>query len=399
MNPYFSFSAGFLVALILYALPWSSLYPPLSGNVLSFLLVTITLAGSFGLFWRRKIIYKATNVDHDVRVAIWVTAIMMMLWLAEFIYAGGIPIAMILTSQRFDYTQFGIPTLHVFLVTFSSFYTIFLFHVYCSSRSKLVLTLVLLHLGMAVLIFNRGMLLFNLSSLACVYAITSAKISMRTVALSFPVGLLVLYAFGVLGTIRVSHLANTSYSNEHFMNLGQATSDFRNGVIPHEFFWSYVYISSPIANLQENVDKYHNREVSTQNVLYWTNNEVAMDFISKRINSKFDLKPAGDFRIHGNLTAATIFSRSYSYLGFTGLILMALIILALPLLVWRIVPPSSPMFVSTIAILCTMYLFMMFENTVRFTGLSFQLLYPIALHYIFKRLPALKSFFVNNKVT
>lgn len=399
INPYFSFSGGFIIALVLFALPWSSLYPPLSIGVLTFLLVMICLSTLFGLIWRKKVEYTLGHIEHNSRTATFITVGITILWIAEFVHAGGIPFFMIVTSQPFNYTKFGIPTLHVFIVTFSSFYTIFLFHVYRCSSNKVILLLVVLQLTMAVLIYNRGMLLFNLTSIASVYLLTANKVKLKVVAISLPFAIVLLYVFGVLGTMRVSHLAGTPYSNEHFMNLGKASSQFRNGNIPHEFFWSYIYISSPVANLQENVDKYLNREVTQTNVVSWVNNEVMMDFISKRINSMFDLQPAGDFRIHGNLTAPTIFSRSYSYLGFTGLIFMGVVVLILPLFILKVLPSSSPLFTTTIAILCTMYLFMMFENTIRFTGLSFQLIYPLVLHFIYKRLPHLQTFFVNNKVT
>ncbi len=60
-----------------------------------------------------------------------------------------------------------------------------------------------------------------------------------------------LYFFGVLGNYRMVK----SSSNEYFMEVAEATDSFRNSRIPKEYFWSYIYISSPLANLQNNINE------------------------------------------------------------------------------------------------------------------------------------------------
>jgi hypothetical protein len=124
-----------------------------------------------------------------------------------------------------------------------------------------------------------------------------------------------------------------------------------------------------------------------------------MDFASKRINTVFDTQREPEHRIPGPFNATSIFSRSYSYLGWWGLVLMAFVLLIIPLAMIKLVPPHSPFFLTTIGLLCTIFLFAVYDNTVRFTGLSFQLVYPALLHFACKRLPWMKKIFVNNKVT
>jgi hypothetical protein len=399
INPYLCFAGGYLVALVLFIFRWSELYPKLSASLVFFLTSMIALCVYMGYRWSRKQRTVFQPVIHNVKSTVYITLFIYFLWALEFIYAGGIPILKILLKQPYNYTLFGIPTLHVFVVTFSSFYTIFLFHAYRSRRDPLVLSLFILNLLAAIIIYNRGMLFFNLSSVTMIYLAERRKISLMQLSVGAAGIVLLFFVFGVSGSLRVSRIANKPYTNENFLYLGQATESFRTSVIPKEFFWSYFYISSPIANLQENVTHHPVKDINLNALTKWINNEVLMDFISKRVNTIFNMETETDVRIHENFNAATIFSKSYSYLGFTGLIAMGIVVVMLPLIFLKVLPTESRFFLTALSILCTMYLFMMFDNTIRFTGLSFQLVYPLLLHYGSGRLPWLEKIFVNKKVT
>jgi len=60
-----------------------------------------------------------------------------------------------------------------------------------------------------------------------------------------------LYLFGVLGTLRQSRAAHTGYDNTLILKSGKASEAFTHSPIPNEFFWAYVYMASPLANLQQ----------------------------------------------------------------------------------------------------------------------------------------------------
>src|SRR5690606_5244939 len=38
------------------------------------------------------------------------------------------------------------------------------------------------------------------------------------------------------------------------VNMAGGTKEFRNSIIPNEYFWAYLYISSPTANLQNSIN-------------------------------------------------------------------------------------------------------------------------------------------------
>jgi hypothetical protein len=393
VNPYFCYALTFTIALLTYLLGWSDLYPRLLFPLLGFLIGSIVVFCFVGIITvKHRVITFRRIFSVDTRIPFFITVFIYGLWLIEFIYAGGIPLLKILLKHPYDYRVFGVPTLHVFVVTFSSFYTVYLIHLYLSSKSKSILILYFLNLIAALLIYNRGMFLFNLSSSGLLYLVYKNQIAWKQLAVGSVLILVLLFVFGVIGSLRVSREGRKPYSNADFLKTGKANQSFRESIIPKEFFWSYIYISSPLANLQYNVSTYPAPSPAPRKLGEMVNNEMVMDFISKRINSWFGLQPVNDHRISRPFNVSTIYSRSYCYMGWTGLLIMAFTLLILPWLYFKILPVESPFFLSALVILCTLYLFLAFDNTLRFTGLSFQLVYPIVFHYGFQKFPSLKNF-------
>lgn len=394
VNPYFCYCLSFTIALMLYSLRWSNLYPSLSAALVAFLILTIIAQGLAGFRFTRKHTPTFTRFRVKMTYGPWiVTTFLYTLWIMEFAHGGGVPLVKILLNQPFDYKLFGIPTLHVFLVTFSSFYTVFLFHHYLSHKSPQILFLFAINLLAAVLIYNRGMLLFNISASAILFLIYLGRLPRKVVLWFVPSVLFLCLLFGVMGTLRVSNEAHTGYADDNFLQTAGASERFVDSWVPSEFFWVYLYATSPLANLEANIALNDPLPSSVAVVSGWINNEILFDFISKRINAYTGDTRAIQKRIHGPFNASTVYSGSYSYLGWTGIILMAGIILALPLMLIRIIPVASPFFLTAYAVLCALFLFMIFENTIRFTGLSFQLVYPLVFTFAIRKFPWVGNIF------
>jgi hypothetical protein len=400
INPYFCYAFSFIAAIITYQLGWSELYPELSFSLLAFLLTTIGFHLYLGLRIRQSglIVFKSIATFPETG-ALWGTLFMYLLWTGEFIYAGGIPLLKILLGQPYNYRTFGIPSLHVFIVTFGSFFTICLFHLYLSSRRKVILVLYLINLCAAILIYNRGMFLFNLASSFFLLLMSVNRIPRYLLYVVPALLIVLLYLFGALGSLRVSREAKKPYTNSYFLSTGKANKVFIESPVPKEYFWTYIYVSSPLANLQHNINTNDVKDVTFGKLVEMINNELLMDFISKRINDLLRLEPEKEETIHGSFNASTMYSRSFSYWGWMGMVILALTVAAIPWLYVKLIPSDSPFFLTGFSILCTMFLFLAFDNTIRFTGLSFQLVYPFLLHFISKKFPGVDRIFVNNKVT
>jgi hypothetical protein len=177
------------------------------------------------------------------------------------------------------------------------------------------------------------------------------------------------------------------------LKTGAASKRFLASGIPPEFFWAYIYTTSPLANLQHNINVNAPHRPTGSSAVQWFNNEILFDFISKRINGFTGQTRELQKTIPGPFNASTVYSGSYSYLGWVGLMLMAIFVLALPLVFIRILAESSPFFLTAFALLNTIFLFMIFENTIRFTGLGFQMVYPFLLNAGIRRWPSLKRIF------
>ena len=382
MNPYFCYIFSFAIALLTYSLGWSSIYPKITFSLQLFLLSTFLITGAAGYFWKREsATWKIFPLKEDRNIGR-VTIFIYSLWLLDFLYEGGIPFFRIVFNQPYDYRLFGVPSLHVFTVTFSSFYTLYLFHLYIIQQKKYLLFLYLVNLFAAVLIYNRGMLFFNLAGSFLLLFFCKNRFRVRLIILSALVIPLMLYLFGLFGTFRVSRESESVYNNALFMETGQATAEFKQSPIPKEFFWSYIYITSPLANFQQNINLTVTDTLGLRKIGQLVTNEFMFDFISKRSNRILDLKPEIEGRIPGPFNVSTIYSRSFRLLRWYGIVAMVLLILFLPWVYARAVNTQSSFFLPGMAILCTMYLFMAYDNTIRFTGLSFQLVYPILFSWL-----------------
>jgi hypothetical protein len=394
VNPYISYALSFTIALLLYMLGWSLLYPPLQYPVVIFISATIVMHVAIGMvLFKRKLITFKKLPPSTLRKPLVITAFIYFLWAMEFLYAGGIPLLKIILKQPYDYRTFGIPSLHVFIVTFSSFYTALLFHQYLSSRSRGVLILFFINLMAALLIYNRGMALFNIAHAAFLYLLSVKRISIVKAVAGVFITIMLLYIFGVLGSLRVSREARIPYSNEEFLKIGQASPAFRKSAIADEFFWSYIYISSPLANLQHNMSNASQQHLSWKALGWWVNDQLLPDFVSKRVHHICQNEAPMPPQIPGPFNASTIYTGSYFQLGLVGIALMAIIIACMPFLYLLLIPQHSPYFLSGMAIMNTIFIFMIFENTIHFTGLSFQLFYPVLFYFINKAFPRANLFY------
>ncbi|WP_318507254.1 hypothetical protein [Bacillus sp. T3] len=211
INPYFIHSFSFIAVLVAYLFNWSNLYPDLGLSLLMFLMLSILVAILLGRYIMKNNIIVFHNIPYRDYFA-WITYGILFGYIIEFIYHRNFPLLAILTNTSLSYDEFGIPTFHVFLVTFNSFFSITLFQVILSKTEKRIKTIVLfiLNLVPSLLIINRGMLVIILISCVFVYLIKfQNKITLKKiVGLSF-VLVICLYFFGVVGNMRVNSSYNT----------------------------------------------------------------------------------------------------------------------------------------------------------------------------------------------
>lgn len=388
INPFTIYVTSFSCVILLYALQWSSYYPPLQWPLILFFIFSFAMCTLLA----RKVYNDQnhtsfTSPSPTLQQIIGVTVFLYLLWIIEFIYAGGIPLFLILLGKPFNYRTFGVPSLHVFVVTFSSFYTAYLFHAYLTSKRGIILFFCLINLLVALLIMNRGMLLTNLSTLFFIYALTKESIksifTLKKFSILLVTAVILSVLFGAMGTMRVSREIKRLYDRSLVYEIGNATPSFQKSIIPSEFFWSYTYITSPLANLQYNILS-SQPVLNGENFFLLLNNEVLPDALSKRITTKFNLTEIQNHQIAENLNASTVFSGSFTYWGWPGMFLMLGLLLVIPFSFRFSGLTESSLLVTFLAMINTLYAFSIFDNMISFTGFSFQLLYPVFFSGLYK---------------
>ncbi|GED49377.1 hypothetical protein CKN99_13690 [Carnobacterium maltaromaticum] len=387
INPYIIYALSFIGVLIAYMFGWSYLFPELQFSLLAFLLVSIIVAIALGflLFKSNIIVFK--NIPYK-KSQVYITFAILIGYLIEGIYSKGFPLLSILFNLNGnDYNEFGIPMFHVLLVTFNSFFSVYLFQVLLSGNKnkRLISLLVLINLVPSLLIANRGMLTIIMMGFLFIFLIKNQKKITLKLVLFVAVCLVAGgYIFGVSGNIRVNNTYQTgapATNGDMFMLIGGATDEFKESPIPKEFFWVYIYGASPLANFQKTIKDYQpGRDINFNDLFIFLVTQIAPDFISKRVESSMNIKVDELSLITPELNVGTSFIVAYVILGWPGVVLFTLILFTGALgYIWLLKRLTSTYFLSGLVILNTLFLMNTFSNMLSFSGLSFQLVYPILL--------------------
>jgi hypothetical protein len=298
------------------------------------------------------------------------------LYALEALYSRTVPL-FALVRNTFAYTEdsFGIPVIHTFLVSFNTFYAIYLFHQYISTKKVKLLWLFFIFVFPFILLVYRSSILSVLLGALMVYLLEKTDVSMKVVLRSVVGILLVFFMFGYLGNLR-SGQGDATY----IPRASGATDKFLNSAIPKEFYWSYLYVASPVANLQNNINAVRVPEGGYKDLVL---NEFLPAFITKFIAAP---APKQFNQINPFLNVGTIYVYSFSFLRWQGVLLLFFYFLAIINVYYYLIQKSDTFKVTGMAILFNMIVFANFHNTIAYSAASIQLIYPVIFsmiqHYI-----------------
>jgi hypothetical protein len=109
------------------------------------------------------------------------------------------------------------------------------------------------------------------------------------------------------------------------------------------------------------------------------------DFLSNRILPLLGAERRATPEIGPGLNVATIYGRSYLYFGWIGVFMMFYwLIMCILLYLWMIL--KSPYGVPSLALLNTLIFFCTFDNMIAQTFLGFQLIWPLLLPLLPRRI-------------
>jgi hypothetical protein len=378
-NPFLLYIAAFGAALLAYQLNWSEVYPPLSSGLVWFFLATFFCASILGLgiapiidqigTYEPGLLWKYTG------------AALTLSFVADFIFTGFVPIISLLNGEVFDFDAIGIPSLHLFNVTFGGAFATIRFADFLYSRRKIHLLESCIPLAYFILLIYRAPAIECVVSWLFVYLIRhGGRVRLRpAVALAMFI-VLALFVNGIIGDLR----SPSEEAPSQIELLARPTEAFRQSGIPRTFFWSYAYFTSPLANLQTTFD------VALPVIGKGTNfvlGELFPDAATHRI-----LEFLGEERIRtpemsAGLNASTIFGASFLYLGRLGPPFM-FAYLSLIIVMYLLLTRRSAFNVPSLALLNTIVVFCTFHNMIATSVISLQLVWTVVLGWLVSRSPA-----------
>ena len=373
-NPFAAYAAGFGLAISVYSLGYSDLYPPLQPSLLWFLLTTCTICVLLAITVG-NIVDSSVHKRESTELHAYIAIALMAVFAAEVIANGGIPIVLIVTGADFNYQDFGIPQLHVAFVGVCYFYAVYWFDLYLLEHRIVFLGFSVLATSTALLMFNRGAFIITL--LALIFVFVQRRGVSRSLMLSFAaIAIAALWGFGLLGDLRTHGASGESI----ILKIGEASDRFVNSNIPTEIFWPYLYVSSPLANLQLNMTD----RLAPDSPATYFSLEFLPDFVSKRIVSEDTATSSMPLLITDQLAVSTMYGRSFSLMGWLGLALSFSYFIVVSICCLRMMK-GSKYFIATSGILSSLAFLNIFDNMYIFAGGILQVLVALFLRLFERR--------------
>ncbi len=372
-NPLYIYVLGFTLAFLVYTLGWSNIYPDLSTDMKLFFAVTFIFFISFGIVIDKLKLIRRTKSRTRTKLISTCFYLLLFLYGIEFLYEWDVPLmAKLLGRSGVGYMEFGIPILHGVLISFNSFLIAHSFATYMSTKNKKILHYYLLLYLPALLFLSRSIMVLGVLTSLFIYLHFAGKVRLFNKIKLGILGLAGLFLFGVIGNLRSG--------GEYIYTQSEATEDFMQSSIPKEYYWTYLYVASPLANFQNTVNKSNVEEYDFTGFIFYEN---LPRIVSKNLGAPLQLTQRDLLRITPWLTVGTTYAKSYSYLEWFGpyLLFLSNLLMYLVVIVF-LVPRKSSYHITTIAILSVIVLLNIFSNMLIVTGISFQLVYCIIFSLI-----------------
>lgn len=246
-----------LTVILLYICGWSSLNTELSPTISAFFAITIFLCFSMSLTESPISLVKLRWVGKRKPIGLICIAVA---FCADWAYRGSIPIFSDYQgydpAQGVDELVVGIPYVHVVIVAVAIFYTMYTaFLLVSDNGSKRYAFELMFLLSLLLLNNSRGYVVF------CIFVWLLMTVAFRgcqlrnlkvsTVLFSVVATVVVIYFISVMGNIR----SGVGWNDCSYIKRIAFFDNYPNWM-PKHFMWTYSYVTSPLANLNLNLENY-----------------------------------------------------------------------------------------------------------------------------------------------
>ena len=375
INPFYLYCIAFSFSLLLYLMGWSRLFPSLSVGLVLFLAITFIIFIISGKVFVRKstlsLIFKPLNGNlTDI-----LFCIIIALGVVNILYMGYIPVL----DRSHDYRDFGMPVTDPLFNSLSIFFSVLLFRSFLDTRKKRFLVYFILILILQLIIFRRSSVVWILASSLILLLLYRKKISLWLIIAVIITLPFFSYCFGLYGNFR-SKLSDTFIMKD----LG-ASNAFMNSGFSYNHYMTYLYVSSPLANLQQNVDHRKNG-YSGKNFKEFLFYSIIPVSFTLRLEKPLNMFPPECFLISPNLIAGSFYMISFYTLGWIGMFIMAFYLIFFILFALFIVRKWKTFGLETYTLLSVTVSLLIFSNFLnRLDVILMIFVYPILFDYIYTR--------------
>jgi oligosaccharide repeat unit polymerase len=368
-NPFIVYILSFGGVIILYQLGWSEIYPAISLDTITFFALSFVLAAALALALSSDV---SSIESYNPMLPGFTIIIPLACFVADIVYTGYVPLFKMLLGGSFIYTHFvGVPSLHVFAVTFGSAFATIRFADFLYEQDRMrrlrYLAEAMAPIIYCLLVVYRGIALITLTSWFFVFAIKRRRIGLRAIVVTMALGLGVLMLNGLIGEARTGSL----------QNLGFPSREFDESGVPGSYFAAYLYATGPLANFQHAVattEPAYDISRTPQFVI----SEMVPDFISNRLLPLIEAARPAIPEMSRGFNVSSMFGRSYLFFGWIGVLLMFGWLMALAVGYLALIL-RSPYGVPCLALLNTLVVFSVFDNMIAVSAVSLQLVWPLLL--------------------
>lgn len=373
VNPFYLYCIAFSLSIFVYLFGWSNIFPELSTGLILFFTSTFILFIFAGYLFLKKWPEFTGHQTYSHYLYDIVFSVIILLYIINVFYMGYLPVL----NRSHNYREFGMPVIDPLVNSLSIFLSISLFHSFLDTRKKRFLIYFFIILGIEVILFRRSTIIWIITSSTFLFLLYKRKISLLILILSIICIPLLSYCFGLYGNTR-SKLSRSFVLN----NLG-ASNVFKTNGISHNHYMTYLYVSSPLANLQENIDK-NNENLEQGNFKEFLFYCLIPESFTARLEKPLHLRPPSCLLISPELIVGTIYMVSFYTMGWYGMVVMFLFLFVFILLCLFVIRKWDRFSLETFSLLSVTVCLSVFSNFLnRLDVILMLFVYPVLFHLIF----------------
>jgi hypothetical protein len=375
VNPFYLYCISFSLSIIVCLFGWCKIFPKLSSGLILFFVITFVLFLIAGNLFLKKKHEFFDHISFNPKLNDIFFSLIILSGIIDVLYMGYLPVM----DRSHNYREFGMPVVDTLFNTLSIFFSVWFLQSFISIKKKRFLFYVLIILSIQFLLFRRSTLVWIIISSLFLFISYFPKIKLIVILVVLLCIPLFSYSFGLYGNVR------SKLSKSFVLNGLGASESFKRSGISYNQYIAYLYVSSPLANLQENIDKGEGllNKKDYRNFFFYC---VLPESITMRLEKPLALCPPSCNLITPELIVGNLFMFSFYTLGWVGMISMIIFLLIFILLSLSVIKRWNTFGSSTFSILSTTVSLLIFSNFLnRMDVILMLFIYPILFHIIYKR--------------